>query len=124
MKRLVAAVADATVAVAGLAIDRRRGRSHAAPGHRAKAVKASGYTPPPLHWGKCTDPDLAGNPYGIKCADLVVPLDYAKPNGTKITVRVSRKQALLARLGVPGRHARQPGRTGRFGPLPAGLRGR
>jgi pimeloyl-ACP methyl ester carboxylesterase len=91
MKRLVAAVASLTVAVGGLATSSIiGGTASAAPGHKARTVKAAGYTPPPLHWGKCTDPDLVGNPFGIKCADLVVPLDYSLPHGKKITLRVSR----------------------------------
>ena len=92
MKRLVAVVAAVTVAVAGLATSSIAGSAAAAPDRQVGTTKAKpgDYTPPPLKWGKCTDPDLEGNSYGIKCADLVVPLDYSKPNGTKITVRVSR----------------------------------
>ncbi len=88
MKRLVAVVATLTVAVAGLATT-----ADAATVQRTRTVKAkaAGYKPPPLHWGTCTDPDLKGNDLGIKCADLVVPLDYSRPNGAKITLRVSRK---------------------------------
>ena len=90
MKRLVAAAGTLAVAVAGLAAVTVTTSAGAASGKQARTVKAAAYTPPPLHWGKCTDPDLAGNPFGIKCADLVVPLDYTKPNGKKITLRVSR----------------------------------
>jgi pimeloyl-ACP methyl ester carboxylesterase len=92
MKKLSAAVATVTVAVAGLATATTT--ATASPGVHARSVKAkaASYMPPPLHWGACTDPDLKGNTLGIKCADLVVPLDYSKPNGKKITVRVSRQK--------------------------------
>ncbi|GIF12733.1 alpha/beta hydrolase [Actinoplanes teichomyceticus] len=49
---------------------------------------ASGYTPPPIDWGTCTRPSLQAR--NAECGFLVVPLDYAKPNGTKIKIAVSR----------------------------------
>ncbi|MDW8809702.1 alpha/beta hydrolase [Streptomyces scabiei] len=48
----------------------------------------SAYTPPPvptLAWSDCQD--------GFECADADVPLDYRKPQGTKITLAVVRKKA-------------------------------
>jgi pimeloyl-ACP methyl ester carboxylesterase len=87
MKRLLAAVAIAALAIAGPAA-----MTATAEGQPTRATKAAAaaYTPPPLHWGKCTDPDLEDNPFDILCADLVVPLDYNKPGGQKISLRVSR----------------------------------
>ncbi len=47
-----------------------------------------GYTPPAIDWGTCTRASLKAR--NAQCGFLVVPLDYAKPNGTKIKVAVSR----------------------------------
>ncbi len=89
MRRLTAIAASITVAVAGLATTTA---ATAAPDHRPVAkhapVKARGYTPPPLVWHACDNPTLVR--YGSQCADLVVPLDYSKPRGRKITLAVSR----------------------------------
>src|SRR5262245_6000451 len=49
---------------------------------------AGGYTPPPIQWGKCTIPLLVSK--GAQCGYVVVPLDYSRPNGTKIQLEVSR----------------------------------
>ncbi|WP_430783384.1 alpha/beta hydrolase [Actinoplanes sp. G11-F43] len=55
----------------------------------AKPAKpVAGYTPPPIDWGACTRPSLVSR--GAQCGFLVVPLDYAKPGGTKIKIAVSR----------------------------------
>ncbi|WP_229073522.1 alpha/beta hydrolase [Actinoplanes sp. DH11] len=50
--------------------------------------KEPGYTPPPIDWGTCASAGL--NARGAQCGFLVVPMDYAKPNGTKIKLAVSR----------------------------------
>ncbi|MEV6302833.1 alpha/beta hydrolase [Actinoplanes sp. NPDC051861] len=55
---------------------------------QAHGNAANGYTPPPIDWGTCTRPSLAAR--NAECGFLVVPLDYAKPRGTKIKVAVSR----------------------------------
>jgi pimeloyl-ACP methyl ester carboxylesterase len=91
MKKLSAVVATLTVTAAGLAVTGSiGGAAAAAPAQQARTVKAKtqGYTPPPLKWHKCDDPTLQS--YGSQCADLVVPLDYSKPNGKKIKLAVSR----------------------------------
>lgn len=50
----------------------------------ASAREAAGsFTPALSSWRACSA--------GIECADLVVPLDYAKPDGQTITIAVSRK---------------------------------
>jgi pimeloyl-ACP methyl ester carboxylesterase len=43
---------------------------------------------PAINWGTCTDPDLASA--GAQCGFLSVPMDYQRPNGTKIQLAVSR----------------------------------
>jgi len=63
-----------------------------------------GYTPPPITWGPC------GSATGIECGLLAVPLDYAKPGGTKIKIAVSRVKhagndyqgVMLVNPGGPG----------------------
>jgi pimeloyl-ACP methyl ester carboxylesterase len=113
MRKLLAAAATVAVAVGGLA----SATAGAAPAQQTRAAKAKtpAYTPPPLHWGKCTDPDLEGNTEGIKCADLVVPLDYAKPQGKKITLRVSRKQHSSSASKYQGVMITNPGGPGGSG---------
>jgi pimeloyl-ACP methyl ester carboxylesterase len=54
---------------------------------QAKAARP-GYTPPPIAWGECAIPRLQRE--GGQCGELVVPLDYSHPNGTKIKIAVSR----------------------------------
>lgn len=77
MKRTLAAVAVAGV-VAGCLT--------AAPS--AVAASAVGFTPAPIHWGDCTSARLTAA--GAQCGFLEVPLDYADPGGTKISLAVSR----------------------------------
>ncbi|WP_052433400.1 alpha/beta fold hydrolase [Streptacidiphilus carbonis] len=45
------------------------------------------YTPPAIAWSTCTN---GLQYYGAECGFLVVPLDYADPDGTKIKIAVSR----------------------------------
>ncbi|GIF07412.1 alpha/beta hydrolase [Actinoplanes siamensis] len=49
---------------------------------------SAGYTPPAINWGTCTRASLKAR--NAQCGFLVVPLDYAKPSGTKIKIAVSR----------------------------------
>ncbi len=91
MKKLSAVVATLAVAAAGLAVAGSLGSAATAAQTRQASsdkVKNPSYTPPPLTWHKCADPTLQS--YGSQCADLVVPLDYSKPDGKKITLAVSR----------------------------------
>ena len=53
--------------------------------------------------------------FGAECGTVTVPLDYTKPEGTKIRLAVSRRPAHRARLAVPGRDAGEPGRPGGSG---------
>ncbi|WP_034483504.1 alpha/beta hydrolase [Actinomadura oligospora] len=85
MKRLVTVAAVAGLGLAGLA-------TAAAAQGAAKPASA-------LAWHACaadivkqvsaTDTAQAQGSKRIKCAELSVPLDYAKPNGTKITLEVT-----------------------------------
>ena len=54
----------------------------------AAPAKAPEFTPKAIQWGECDSPRLVQA--GAKCGLLEVPLDYAKPNGEKIKLAVSR----------------------------------
>ncbi|MCX6398720.1 MAG: alpha/beta hydrolase [Propionibacteriales bacterium] len=84
MKRSLTIVAS--VLAAATALLAPSGSTAAAP--RAAAGPAS-YTPPAPDWGACTNARLIAA--GAQCAMLEVPLDYARPNSTKIHIAVSRK---------------------------------
>lgn len=58
------------------------------PGPAGKTARTAGYTPPALEWGACENPRLQAA--GAECAMMEVPLDYARPNSTKIKIAVSR----------------------------------
>ncbi|MFL6145267.1 MAG: alpha/beta fold hydrolase [Labedaea sp.] len=82
MKKLVAAVAAVGAVVGGLiAVP----FAQAAP---SSPSATSDYTPPPVSWGACQVPRLISA--GAQCGFVEVPLDYAKPSGTKIKLAVSR----------------------------------
>jgi pimeloyl-ACP methyl ester carboxylesterase len=90
MRRLVSAVAAATLLGASLAAV--GGAAGAAPsGVQARpgaAPAAAAYQPAAIKWGRC---DIKGlRQAGAKCGMLAVPLDYAKPQGTTIKLAVSR----------------------------------
>jgi pimeloyl-ACP methyl ester carboxylesterase len=91
MKKRRAVVASIAAAAVGLAISGTiNGAATAAPTHKASTAKthAASYTPPALKWHQCADETLQA--FGSQCADLIVPLDYSKPNGKKISLAVSR----------------------------------
>jgi len=79
MKKIVAAVAAAGVAVGGALL---------APSAGAAPEAAAGYQPPPIEWGECESPDLVDA--GAECGKVIVPLDYAAPDAKKIKLAVSR----------------------------------
>ena len=71
----------------------------------------AGFHDQDVAWAPCTEAELPG----LECADIEVPLDYADPDGTRITVAVSRGTAtdterrrgiLLTNPGGPGGHGR------------------
>jgi len=61
-------------------------RAPSAPSAPPAAERA--YTPPAIDFGVCDDPRLAAA--GAECGQLVVPLDYAKPQGRTVSLAVSR----------------------------------
>lgn len=90
MKRTLTIVASGLTAAALLV---PTASSTAAPADRdrtgGQAAGAPSYTPPAPVWGECPTARLKAA--GAQCANLEVPLDYAKPNGKKIQIAVSRK---------------------------------
>ncbi|WP_424233545.1 alpha/beta hydrolase [Actinophytocola sp.] len=54
----------------------------------AAPTKTPEFTPKAIQWGECDNPRLVDA--GAKCGFLEVPLDYAKPDGEKIKLAVSR----------------------------------
>ena len=99
--RLAAAVVSTCVMVAGLTTP------------TAAQVAVARYTPPPIQWGTCADPNL--RKAGATCGDLVVPLDYAHPDGREDHPRCVARPAHVTGRGVPGRDAHQPGGPGGSG---------
>lgn len=49
------------------------------------------YVPEPIAWQPCDE--------GLECAEVMVPVDYADPGGTKIAVTVTRSPATGQRIG-------------------------
>lgn len=74
----------------------------------AAAAPAARFTPAPIHWSDCTAAKL--KTAGAQCGFLEVPLDYADPDGAKISLAVSRvahktpesQGVMLANPGGPG----------------------
>ncbi len=83
MNRFVAVTAAAAVVVGGLVVAPLATAEQAKPAHHQKE-----FTPDPIQWGECDSPRLAQA--GAQCGFVTVPLDYAKPNGEKIKLAVSR----------------------------------
>jgi pimeloyl-ACP methyl ester carboxylesterase len=88
MRRLAAIAASTAVVAAVAGTQTATAASSQVAGHRHSSARPQGYTPPPLVWGECADPTLKS--VGSQCADLVVPVDYSRPQGRKITLAVSR----------------------------------
>lgn len=78
-KRFAALAAIAGVVLSGLVVT---SAASAAP------AKTPEFTPKAIQWGECDIPRLVQA--GAKCGFLEVPLDYAKPDGKKIKLAVSR----------------------------------
>lgn len=102
MRRLVCALASATLLGAGLAaVGGAAGAAPALPATAPTAVAgpAKPYDPPPIRWGRCDDPRLKSA--GAECGMLTVPLDYAKPRGAKIKLAVSRLEHITEKSQGP-----------------------
>lgn len=84
MKRLFSIVAAAGIAASGLALAPPAQSVPSDGGHRPP----SGYSPPPVTWGACSNPTLQS--VGAECGMVTVPLDYSRPQGEKIKLAVSR----------------------------------
>jgi pimeloyl-ACP methyl ester carboxylesterase len=113
MRRPLIVLAIATL-VAGLAA--APAAAQVAATHHGSAAKE--YTPPPIHFGPCTTANSGGNAatlqhFGAQCGYVVVPLNYAHPNGRKIKLAISRvlhtttspsqyKGIMLVNPGGPG----------------------
>ncbi len=104
--RLAAFVFALSIAVAGFAISATA--IHAVPPAHPPALPTATQSQP-LRWNLC-----GANNQDAQCATLRVPLDYAHPNGTKITVALERVLAsdpahrigsLLVNPGGPGASA-------------------
>jgi pimeloyl-ACP methyl ester carboxylesterase len=98
VKKLVMAAAVASLGVAGLAVP---------------AASAAPVAAPTVDWKICDPKAPAEDPTkGVECAQLPVPLDYAKPNGKKISIAITRRKhtgpdaqyqgVLIANPGGPG----------------------
>lgn len=94
----------------------------------AQAVTASALAAPSVTWGACTAPGLVKR--GAECAKVAVPLDYAKPNGRKIKIAISRikhtvpdaqyQGIMLVNPGGPGGSGLTLSVLGEFVPKDAG----
>jgi hypothetical protein len=94
MKKLVMMVAAAGMLVAGMAASPGTAAADTAAGARAP-----GYSPPRIARGECVSTSL--QEAGAQCGLLIVPLDYAKPQGTKIAVsRIMHKTSDANAQGV------------------------
>ena len=78
----------------------------------ALAVPTPGYQPPPIQWGPCTEPRLAGK---AECGFVTAPLDYAQPRGTKIKLAVSRVKHKVDDAEAQGPMLVNPGGPGGSG---------
>lgn len=110
MKRITAALSAVTLtvglAVSTIAADATSARTDA-------PAAAAGYVPPPVQWRACADPDLVEA--GARCGYLTVPVNYAKPNGKKIKLYLSRilhKSSAADYLGVALTNPGGPGASG------------
>src|SRR3712207_1931320 len=105
MRRLLAAIAATAV---GLAVGGGMIPS-AAQAHGG----TPGYTPPPIAWGACANTTLQAR--GAECGFVIVPLDYARPGGTKIKIAVSRLKHKSADADYQGVMLVNPGGPGGSG---------
>jgi pimeloyl-ACP methyl ester carboxylesterase len=79
----------------------------------AQAHGTPSYTPPPVSWTGCTAPSLKSR--NAECGFLTVPLDYARPGGTKIKLAVSRIKHKSAAADYQGVMLTNPGGPGGSG---------
>src|SRR5690242_4161805 len=102
MRRLLAAIAATAVGLAaGGGLIPASAQAHGG---------TSGYTPPPIAWGVCDNATLKAR--GAECGFVIVPLDYARPGGTKIKIAVSRIKAKSPAADYQGVMLVNPGGPG------------
>jgi pimeloyl-ACP methyl ester carboxylesterase len=111
MRRLVAITVGVTVVAAGLA----GVETAPAVGQRSQhqVVLARPYTPPPIRWGRCTDPTL--KLIGAQCGKVTVPLNYRRPHARKIKLAISRLRHTSPRSRYLGVVLVNPGGPGGSG---------
>ncbi|SDC16171.1 alpha/beta hydrolase [Actinokineospora iranica] len=107
MKKIVAVAAAAVAVAAGAAV---APTVLAAPETKPSQVA---YDPAPIAWGKCGSPVLARR--GAQCGFLEVPLDYARSDGPKIKLAVSRIKAKVPAEQYQGVMVTNPGGPGGSG---------
>ncbi len=78
----------------------------------AQAVPTSGFEPPPVTWGPCPKPPLAGK---AECGFVTAPLDYAQPGGEQIKIAVSRVKHTVTDAKTQGPMLVNPGGPGGSG---------
>lgn len=88
MKRALTILASGAVATAMLIPAGVSAADPGDPGPASKSGTTRGYTPPAIDWGECDNPRLQAA--GAECGMMIVPLDYQRPNSTKIKIAVSR----------------------------------
>ncbi|MCO8275480.1 alpha/beta hydrolase [Actinoplanes sp. TRM 88003] len=79
----------------------------------AQAPERGGWTPAPVAWGVCADPRL--QQIGAECGFVRVPLDYARPDGAKIELAVSRVKHSSSEKDYQGVMLTNPGGPGGSG---------
>ena len=63
--------------------------------------EAAAFSPKAISWGTCTEKAFLRKAHA-KCGYLTVPLDYAKPKGTKIKLRVARVKHTISAKNYKG----------------------
>lgn len=114
MRRLWAAATAVALATVGLATTAQAGTARGGP--------------PPIAWTPCTEGTLKAQ--GAECGYLAVPLDYGKPDGTKIEIALARIKStlpaekrqgpILVNPGGPGGSGRSMATLGQHVPDQAG----
>ena len=118
-----------SVLLAGLGSAPARGDTESAPGRSVAAetygvsAAASRAEAEGIRFGKC--PAVEGLPDGFQCGTVKVPLDYARPEGKRISLTVSRVKATgkdprgkkVARQGALVLNPGGPGASGMFFPF-------
>ncbi len=100
MQRRILAIATAAIALVTVGIATATSAQAATPAAATAAAQpqassTSGYQPPPIDWGPCTEANSGDNSdllqeFGAECGYLIVPMDYKHPNAGTIQIAVSR----------------------------------